>query len=100
MAKLVGDDRLSFGSPDRLARELGLSPGAVSPLGLINNTDKTLQVVVDSSLRHAERLIFHPNVNTASITISGDDLERFLAWSGNPVRWLSPEAIGRPAGNH
>jgi Ala-tRNA(Pro) deacylase len=95
LAALVGDDRLSFGSADRLARQLGLSPGAVSPLGLVNNTDKTLQVIVDGSLREAAALIFHPNVNTASVTISGADLERFLAWSGNPVRWIAPAVFLR-----
>jgi Ala-tRNA(Pro) deacylase len=45
-------------------------------------------VIVDSDLRTVERLIFHPNDNTASVTISGRDFERFLEQQGNAVRWV------------
>jgi Ala-tRNA(Pro) deacylase len=46
-------------------------------------------VIVDADLKRAERLIFHPNINTASLTISRADFERFLESRGNTVRWLS-----------
>lgn len=89
VAALIGDDRLSFGSPERLARVLGLTPGSVSPFGLINDRAHAVQVVaVEAALRTAARLGFHPNTNTATITISGADFERFLAWSGHVVRWI------------
>jgi Ala-tRNA(Pro) deacylase len=45
-------------------------------------------VIIDAELREAERLIFHPNINTASVTISFGDLEKFLASRGNGVRYL------------
>ena len=45
-------------------------------------------VIIDADLRNAERLIFHPNVNTASLTISFRDLERFLASRPNTVRYV------------
>ncbi len=85
---LIGDDRLSFGSPDRLMRLLGVTPGSVSPFGLINDTDRAVTVVVDSDLRSVERLIFHPNDNTASLTIAAGDFSRFLDQQGNRVRWM------------
>jgi Ala-tRNA(Pro) deacylase len=88
LVKLVGDDRLSFGSPERLMTQLGLTPGSVSPFGLINNRDGRLVVLVDDALRSAERLIFHPNLNTASIAIAVSDFERFLQSRPNVVRWL------------
>jgi Ala-tRNA(Pro) deacylase len=44
----LGEDRLSFASPERLMRYLGLEPGAVSPFGLINDSQKEVQVVVQS----------------------------------------------------
>ena len=88
LVKIVGDDRLSFGSADRLMATLGLTPGSVSPFGLIHDRGHGVRVIVDDNLRHAERLIFHPNINTASVTISVADLERFLASMGNPVRWV------------
>jgi Ala-tRNA(Pro) deacylase len=71
LVKLIGDDRLSFGSPERLNKYLGVTPGSVSPLGLIHDAAHTVRVIVDSDLKQADRLIFHPNDNTASLTISG-----------------------------
>ena len=86
LVKVVGDDRLSFGSPDRLMAKLGLTPGSVSPFGLINDADGSVRVIIDRDLRGRERLIFHPNINTASVVVSWTDLERFLATRSNSVR--------------
>lgn len=86
LVKLVGDDRLSFGSPERLMAELGLTPGSVSPFGLLNDGDGSVRVLIDRDLRGAERLIFHPNINTASVVVSWADLARFLATRSNVVR--------------
>jgi Ala-tRNA(Pro) deacylase len=63
LVKIVGDDRLSFGSPDRLMAKLGLTPGSVSPFGLINDADGSVRVLIDRDLKDAARLIFHPNIN-------------------------------------
>ena len=89
LVKVIGDDRLSFGSPERLQKYLGVTPGSVSPLGLVHDSGRAVRVIVDSDLRAADRLIFHPNDNTASLTISGSDFQRFLADRGNSVRWIS-----------
>jgi Ala-tRNA(Pro) deacylase len=88
VVKMVGDDRLSFGSPERLLATLGLTPGSVSPFGLIHDASRAVRVIIDADLRGADRLIFHPNINTASVAISGADLERFLASRGNVVKWV------------
>jgi Ala-tRNA(Pro) deacylase len=88
LVKLIGDDRLSFGSPERLNKYLGVTPGSVSPLGLIHDAAHTVRVIVDSDLKQADRLIFHPNDNTASLTISGGDFVKFLERQGNSVRWI------------
>jgi len=88
IVKIVGDDRLSFASPERLMSKLGITPGSVSPFGLIHDTAHAVRVIIDAELRSASRLIFHPNINTASVAISVADLERFLAAVGNPVRWV------------
>ena len=86
LVKVVGDDRLSFGSSERLMAQLGLTPGSVSPFGLINDADGSVRVVIDRDLRGAARLIFHPNINTASVVLSWTDLEKFLATRSNSVR--------------
>jgi Ala-tRNA(Pro) deacylase len=88
LVKVIGDDRLSFGSAERLMARLGLTPGSVSPFGLINDESGSVRVILDADLRRAERLIFHPNDNTASVTISSADFERFLASRPNTVRWV------------
>jgi Ala-tRNA(Pro) deacylase len=88
LVKLIGDDRLRFGSPERLQKYLGVTPGSVSPLGLVHDMARAVTVIVDSDLRTADHLIFHPNDNTASLTICGADFVRFLEKRGNTVRWV------------
>src|SRR5688500_20408285 len=48
LVRIIGDDRLSFGSPERLMKYLGVTPGSVSPLGLIFDSRKAVRVIVDS----------------------------------------------------
>jgi Ala-tRNA(Pro) deacylase len=88
LVKIIGDDRFSFGSADRLMDTLGVTPGSVSPFGLLHPGAKDVRVIVDHDLRSADKLIFHPNLNTASVTITVPDFERFLATRPNVVRWL------------
>jgi Ala-tRNA(Pro) deacylase len=88
VADLVGDDRLSFASPERLATHLGLTPGSVSPFGLINDARHEVRVVVDAGLREVPRVGFHPNVNTATVVIATADFDKFLQACGNPVQFV------------
>lgn len=88
LVKVIGDDRLSFASPERLKAHLGLTPGSVSPFGLLNDERGAVRVIIDADLRAADRLVFHPNVNTASVVISGVDFARFLETRRNPVRYV------------
>ena len=89
LATKIGDDRLSFASPDRLMRFLGLTPGSVSPMGLLHPGARDVVVVLDASLASAERLGFHPNVNTATITLASADFLRFLDSRGNVVKRIA-----------
>jgi Ala-tRNA(Pro) deacylase len=89
LVKVIGDDRFSFGSPERLMSHLGVTPGSVSVFGLLHEGSRSVQVIVDSELRSADRLIFHPNDNRASVSISVQDFERFLESRQNPVRWIT-----------
>jgi Ala-tRNA(Pro) deacylase len=88
LVKTIGDDRFSFGSADRLLSHLGVTPGSVSVFGLIHEGARSVQVIVDEDLRAADRLIFHPNDNRASVSISLGDFERFLGSRPNRVRWM------------
>ena len=88
VANQIGDGKLSFGSPERLLKHLGLTPGSVSPFGLIHDSTHSVHVVVDRDLQAAARLSFHPNINTATLVVSKDDFARFLAACGNPVQYI------------
>jgi Ala-tRNA(Pro) deacylase len=89
LADQIGDGKLSFGSPERLMTHLGLTPGSVSPFGLIHNRDHAVRVFVDRDLKTAERVSFHPNINTATLVISGEDFFRFLEKTGNTVQFIA-----------
>lgn len=86
VAVQIGDGKLSFASPERLMIHLGLTPGSVSPFGLINNADRGVRVVLDQDLQKATRVSFHPNINTLTYTVTLADFARFLAACGNPVQ--------------
>ena len=88
VAAQIGDGKLSFASPERLMAHLGVEPGSVSPAGLVNDRDRHVRVYLDRDLKAATRISFHPNINTATLTVTFDDFERFLAACGNPVNFL------------
>src|SRR5207248_598458 len=66
VAEQIGDGKLSFGSPARLMTHLGLTPGSVSPFGLIHDRESSVRVVLDRDLKSAARVSFHPNINTVT----------------------------------
>jgi len=89
VAERIGDGKLSFGSPERLMKHLGLAPGSVSPFGLLNDPGRHVRVFLDVDLKGAARLSFHPNENTATLTLRGDGFERFLGHVGHAVRFIA-----------
>ena len=89
LAEQIGDGKLSFASPERLLTHLGLTPGSVSPFGLINDVRHEVRVFLDRDLKKADRVSFHPNINTVTLTITYEDFQRFLAACGNTVRFVT-----------
>lgn len=88
VANQIGDGKLSFGSPERLMVHLGVTPGSVSPFGLIHDAAHDVRVCLDRDLKTDGRISFHPNINTATVVIAFADFERFLASRGNPVQYV------------
>jgi Ala-tRNA(Pro) deacylase len=86
VASQIGDGKLSFASPERLMKHLGLTPGSVSPFGLINDPGHTVRVFLDRDFQRAERLAFHPNINTWTFTLATADFVKFLDACGHSVR--------------
>jgi len=88
LEKRLRQGKLTFASDQRLMKYLGIEPGSVSPFGLINDEEKHVHLFIDEKLKDFDSLTFHPNINTASLTISRDDLIRFLAHTGNSYEFI------------
>ncbi|MBP5206143.1 MAG: prolyl-tRNA synthetase associated domain-containing protein [Bacteroidales bacterium] len=80
--------KLSFASEKRLMKYLGVLPGSVTPFGLINDTEHHVHVFIDQELQKADKVSFHPCVNTASLIIKREDLIRFLEYQTNAYEWI------------
>lgn len=74
LSKQIGSARLSFGSYEDMERLLDISPGSVSVMGLMNDKDNQVQLIIDEDLLKESYLACHPCVNTSSIRISTEDL--------------------------
>ena len=85
---MLGTSGLSFASEARLQKYLGLTKGAVTPLGIVNDDAHCVEVVLDADLKHTTALGIHPNENTATLWISYADLERFVREWGNSLTIL------------
>lgn len=87
LADLVGSKRLSFASSDKLLELLGVLPGSLSPLALVNDEAKRVRLIVDCDL-HAEPLfLFHPLENNASVSLSKQAFDAFLGTTGHRADW-------------
>lgn len=83
--KAYGTRRLSFASAEDLVRLLGLFPGSVTPLGLLNNTEKNVKLFLDSDFADDDLIGVHPNENTATVWLKAGDLVRLIREHGNEV---------------
>lgn len=85
---LPAPGKLSFASPERMLRYLGLEPGSVSPFGLINDTEHHVHLFLDATLQQAATLSFHPNDCRGTVVIGREDFERYLSIVGNTYEYL------------
>ena len=83
LGERLGAGKLSFGSPDRLLRYLGVLPGAVTPFGIINDKDRKVKVALDRDLMGFDPVNAHPLVNTMTTALSPQDLVKFLEAEGH-----------------
>lgn len=102
LAAVVGATALGFASPERLQKYLGIAPGSVSLLALCNDAAGAVEFVIDRALWAAPALQAHPLVNTATVILSHDDLERFVTATGHSPRIVdvprtTPGGSGAPA---
>ena len=88
VANQIGDGKLSFASPERLLKYLGVTPGSVSPFGLMHDHERAVKVFVDRDLENAERVSFHPNINTVTLALAREDFLRFVHDTGHRIQYV------------
>lgn len=71
-------DKIKFANEDNLKEILDLSPGSVSPFGLINDTEHKVKLIIDEVVWEADYVSFHPNVNTATLELSKEDFHKYV----------------------
>jgi Ala-tRNA(Pro) deacylase len=86
--KTIGCARLSFGNAELLMQMLGISPGSVNAFAVMNDRDGKVSVILDDILRQATHINCHPMTNTATTSITRDDLLKFMRATGHEPRWL------------
>ena len=74
----LGTGRLSFGSAERLMENLGVRPGAVTPLAMINGAETGVQLFIDSGLKSCQQIYVHPLVNDRTLGITLEGLQAFF----------------------
>ena len=80
--------KLTFASPERMERWLGLRPGSVSPFGLINDPENHVHLFLDVHLRQFASYSFHPNDNRATVVIPQEEFLKYLAAVGNSYEFI------------
>lgn len=88
LGEALGAGRLSFGSPDRLRRQLGVEPGSVTPFALVNDETRVVRLALDRGLADGGPINAHPLVNTMTTAIEIADLLRLFEATGHAPRWL------------
>jgi Ala-tRNA(Pro) deacylase len=84
LARLIGSRRLSFGSAELLRETLGVEPGSVTPLAVMNDPTRRVRAVLHSGLMKQALLLVHPLVNTATVQIAPAALLRFMVSQHGP----------------
>jgi Ala-tRNA(Pro) deacylase len=88
LGEAMGAGRLSFGSPDRLRRHLGVEPGSVTPFALVNDETRVVRLALDRGLAEGGPVNAHPLVNTMTTAIAPQDLLRLFEATGHVPLWL------------
>ena len=89
LEKLLRQGKLSFASDQRMMKYLGVTPGSVTPFGLINDIEHHVHVFLDHNLLESKMISFHPCINTASIIIAFGDFLKFLSWTTNSYEYIT-----------
>lgn len=93
IARAAGLKRMSFGSAEDLAARLAVRPGAVTPLALVNDTERAVGLILDRQMMAGEVLNCHPLHNEATAALTTADLRRVFAATGHAAIELDFDAL-------
>ena len=86
-SKVIGSSRLSFAAPEYMERYLDITPGSLSILGLMNDKENRVQLLVDEDVLKGEFIGCHPCINTSSLRLRTADLvEKIIPAMGHEMR--------------
>jgi Ala-tRNA(Pro) deacylase len=83
--KMISAPKVRFGDSEDLFRLLGISPGAVSPMGLINDIENKVIFIIDELIWNAKEICCHPNINTETLQIPGADFQKLILATGTTM---------------
>ena len=87
IANKVNTSHLSFASPEELKNILDLEPGSVTPLGIINDKNNKVTILIDSELK-TKKILCHPNTNTKTVSIEFNDLIKFIEYEKHKYYYI------------
>lgn len=82
LAKLLNVSKLTFGSEEALQEILGLEPGSVTPLSIINDNENKVLLIIDNDIVE-EKILVHPNTNTKTMSIEFKDIEKLIEYTNH-----------------
>lgn len=98
ISQQTGVRHLTFGSAEELQQLLGLTPGSVSPFGIIHDRDNRVEVLIDHALI-GQPLLLHPNTNTKTVCMHYDHLLRFIHFCAHSIQQIDcPGTSGQGSG--
>ncbi|GBC61411.1 prolyl-tRNA synthetase associated domain-contain ing protein [Desulfonema ishimotonii] len=92
LTKAIGTDKISFGSPERLKKHLGIEPGSVSMLAVANDAEQAVELFIDKALWADDAFQCHPLVNTATLVVPKTGIEAFFSATGHEAHLIEVPA--------
>ncbi len=87
IARIINTSHLSLAEKSELTNILNLEQGSVTPFGILNDIDNQVILVIDKDLKN-KKLLFHPNINTKTISISYDNLIKFIEFEKHKYKFI------------
>ena len=83
--RLIIAPKIRFAGPEELYKALGITPGAVSPIGLVNDIGDKVIFIIDEEVWNADEICCHPNINTETLQIPGGEFRKLIKATGTTL---------------